>query len=366
MRAVNEFPQREFDKAVLDRDIRNLIKTDKNKICISGNYHMNNIGLYTLYLWYPNICEVTKGNLMSMLEGFHNDAKLKTAIKKALSYSPSNNHFLKWLGRVGIGSCSNYRPTSAKALYEMHSPENAKVFDFASGYGGRLLGAYASENVKEYVGIDVNTITVGNANKLINYLLKDSDIAKTEFSNKSLSVLQCASEEFLEKYPNYKGYFDLSFSSPQYFNTEVYGSELSQSCLRYPIYKDWLMGFYRPTIHNAIDALKDGGTFMINIFDKVSNIKQYTKVFASEKGFFLSKKESLFLNVMPGSAKGGVARDIAIGSNSEPIWKFQHYNTLYNNKIITKDKYEKCEKEQEKSIEDMKLILRGDRKNGRP
>lgn len=303
------------------------------------DYLLNNAGVDYLYGFFPNIWDVTKKTApMSVREGFFNDDKLRKSIKKTLRYSDSVLDIIKWLRMAGLGYCVNFRPVCAKALYDNHAPVNAKVYDFANGYGARCLGAYLSENVQEYVSVDVNTETVNNTHILQKQLQKDFP-----YEGKSMTTYLCGSEEFLQKYPQYVGYFDLSFSSPQYFNTEIYSKEETQSCHRYPQYKIWLRDFYRPTIFNAIDALKEGGVFIINIFEKLPKIagaeegfdlKAMTKIIAAKKGFYLYKCDRYLLRVMPGAGKmreDGTyePRDRTSGTNFEAVWMFRHYEALY-------------------------------------
>ena len=51
--------------------------------------------------------------------------------------------------------CSQFRPSSAKALYDLFEP--VSVLDPCSGWGDRLAGAFASTTVLNYTGIDPNS-----------------------------------------------------------------------------------------------------------------------------------------------------------------------------------------------------------------
>jgi hypothetical protein len=311
------------------------------------DYLLNNAGVDFLYGFFPNIWHVTKKNApLSIRDGFFTDKKLKRAIRKTLTYDDNIIGLIKWLRLTGLGYCVNFRPACAKALYEAHAPkENAKVYDYASGYGARCLGAYFSDNVTEYVSVDVNTETVERTHKLQEHLKK---IYKDE--KKSMTTYLCGSEEFLQKYPQYKGYFDLSFSSPQYFNTEVYCQEDTQSCHKYPQYEIWIRDFYKPTIFNAIDALKEGGVFIINIFEKLPEItkagldlKELTKIIAAKKGFYLYKCDRYLLRVTPGSSGKNedgtpIIRDRK-EEKFEAVWMFRHYKDLFKRGHITQEQY---------------------------
>lgn len=337
--------------------------------CYDGvDYGLNNAGVDILYSFFPNIWDVTKKTApMSVRQGFFNDEKLKKSIKKTLTYSDSILDLIKWLRMAGLGYCVNFRPAVAKTLYEAHAPENAKVYDFANGYGARCLGAIFAKNVKEYISVDVNTETVENTHKMLKSLMESTHI-RDMMKDKKIIPYLCGSEEFLQKYPEYKGYFDLSFSSPQYFNTEIYSQEQTQSCHKYPKYKTWLRQFYQPTIHNAIDVLKEDGVFIINIFEKLPDIsgagenfdlKRMTKAFAAEKGFYCYKSDRYLLRTMPGAGKritdenGNITyekRDRTIGLNYEAVWMFRHYKTLRKLNYISEEQYNMYEERHKEDI----------------
>jgi hypothetical protein len=192
-----------------------------------------------------------------------------------------------------------------------------------------LLGAWAAKNVTEYLGMDPNTETHNNAHKLINFLTNYyPNLNKTD-------VLCIGSQEFTkEAYPQYYKYFDLAFTSPPYFDTEVYSHEDTQSCNMFRTYDAWVKEFFRPTIHNTIDALKDDGIFSINIFEKLPNMKKIIVFIAEEKGFQLFKQDKMLLRTMPGKqgtdkeTGESIARDTTIGGNYEPIFYFRHKDVL--------------------------------------
>jgi DNA modification methylase len=67
------------------------------------------------------------------------------------------------------------------------------------------------------------------------------------------------------------GKFDTVFTSPPYFNTEIYSEDQSQSCQMYPRIKDWLEQFLFCVLGKVIEVLLPGGTLMINIKDSKKN-----------------------------------------------------------------------------------------------
>lgn len=153
---------------------------------------------------------------------------------------------------------SQFRPSAAKALYDLFEAE--KILDTSSGWGDRLSGFMASENGKEYVGIDPNSRLVDGYNKQIDRFLSPCKHV-TMINGRSESV-KLESE-----------YFDFAFTSPPYFNVERYTQDENQSFKMYKKLDDWLDNFLFKTMSNSWDALKSGGVLAINISDVYSGHK---------------------------------------------------------------------------------------------
>ena len=330
IRSVNTFPDYISDVEDDMKSLRNLMDVEAGSIY---DFEKNHYGYHTagtgfLYKFFPNIYDVQKQNCdHTIRSAFFDDDYLKKFIQKSLAYGSNIMDLIRWGRMVArVGYVVNFRPAVAKVLYELYSPRDSdsKVLDTSAGYGGRLLGAWAASNVSEYIGIDPNTETALNAGKLITYLDENfPNLKKTE-------VLCIGSETFTgENYPQYQNYFDIAFTSPPYFNTEVYSTEETQSCNMFNTYDLWVKGFLRPTIHNTIDALKEDGVFSINIFEKVPNIKKIIAFIAHEKGFRLYHEDLMLFRVMPGAGKDGKRKDTSAAlGNYEPIWYFKHENVL--------------------------------------
>lgn len=313
------FPMKEISDYTESTILRNLSLVDSSDTYEDGVLKQNNTGVDLLYKYYPNIWDVRKCDAkMSMMEGFRDEKVLRRAIKKSLTYDGSILYLRRWLYLVGCGACSNFRPTAAKAIYELNAGKGAKIYDYAAGYGGRLLGAWSSGNVSEYVAVDPNTETFNNANKIIKML-------DSKYKTSDLKIHCIGSEDFkVSSYPHYKSYFDIAFSSPQYFNTEIYSDEPTQSCIKFSTYKDWVNGFFRTTIHNAIDVLKPEGVFAINIFTNLPNIKKIIQSICAEKSFYLYKVDKLALSLMPGlDTEGKGRRSQGEAFKYEPIFYFR-------------------------------------------
>ncbi len=324
IRNVNTFPVNEitFEKEL--QTLRTLITLDVNSLYKNGVISSSNAGLTLLKKYFPNIYDVRKTFLwkthpisLTMREAFYSDKHLKQALKANLQYDNDASTILSWLGLAKVGYVNNFKPSVAKVIYDTNLKPNSKVFDYAMGYGGRMLGAWAADNVIEYVAVDPNTETYNNG-------ISFADFLKKNYYNLKIEIYQDCSEDFsISRYPNYKNYFDMAFSSPQYFNVEIYSDEPTQSCHKFPDYNNWVKGFLRPTIHNCINILKPDGIFAINMsIDtevRLKNIGKIIKFICSEKDFYLYKVDKMLIQVRPGNGP----RDRKKGKY-EPIWYFKH------------------------------------------
>lgn len=161
-----------------------------------------------------------------------------------------NNRGLFGCFACQFGRLFNFPPNLAKYVYNTYG-KGGRVLDFCAGFGGRLLGYWVS-NCTEYIGIDPNRNVPYN--QIIKYL--------ETFKNKKAQVFYECAEDF-----DYSlhGKFDIIFTSPPYFNTEIYSEDPSQSCHRYKNSNVWLENFLYKTLSKCSDALKSDGTLAINI-----------------------------------------------------------------------------------------------------
>jgi len=125
------------------------------------------------------------------------------------------------------------------------------------GFGGRLLGALSSKNDYKYVGTDPNTETMYNLHRLGEY------IEMVTGREDSYELHCCGSEDFRGPANS----VDFAFSSPPYFDLEVYSDEPTQCFNKFPVLEDWLEGYVRGTIKNIYHMLKPGCTYAVNIAD---------------------------------------------------------------------------------------------------
>ena len=320
-------------------NVNSLMSLNVSDIYSDCEFGVNSIGVSVLQTFFPELEGVDKVKGCCMRDFCKRSEKSFTRyVRKLLKYGKSPNDMRSMFAFVGAGYCSNFRPATAKTIYELYGKDNCKVLDTSSGFGGRLLGFFTAKNTSEYVGIDPNT--ADSCNKFIEFMQMRFGINKKAYVNK------IGSEDFtIENYPQYENYFDISFTSPPYFDTEKYSDSDTQSYKKFNTYDAWVDGFYRNTIYNSCNALKLDGTFAINIFEKVDNIKEYTEEFLNDCGFYIIKEDKYLLRVMSGTQKGEDGEFYTRKKDSynyEPIWVAKHYTELLKDGLITREKADEC------------------------
>ena len=311
-------------------NVNSLMSLNISDIYSDGEFGVNSIGVSVLQTFFPELECVDKVKGCCMRDFCNKSDKSFTRyVRKLLKYGKSPNDMRSMFAFVGAGYCSNFRPATAKTIYELYGKDNCKVLDTSSGFGGRLLGFFTAKNTSEYVGIDPNT--ADSCNKFILYMGR-------YFTNKKAYVNKIGSEDFtIENYPKYENYFDISFTSPPYFDIERYSDDITQSHIKFNTYDLWVDGFYRNTIYNSCNALKLDGVFAVNI-SWVDNIKEYTEEFLNDCGFYIIKEDKYLLRIHPRESSYGSDKM----SKYEPIWVAKHYTELLKEGLITREKAEEC------------------------
>lgn len=325
----NAVPLHTWSDDIFNKIVSGLCDIDTYTIYQDGSFNLNNMGANILTQFFPEILDVVKSGKASPRDFFKDDKRLLGYCRTVLKYCTSPLEMFKMMSFRGSSRCYNFRPATAKTIYELYGKENSKVLDTSSGFGGRLLGFFTAKNTAEYVGIDPNT--ADSCNKFILYMGR-------YFTNKKAYVNKIGSEDFtIENYPQYENYFDISFTSPPYFDIERYSDDITQSHIKFNTYDLWVDGFYRNTIYNSCNALKLDGVFAVNI-SWVDDIKEYTEEFLNDCGFYIIKEDKYLLRIHPRESSYGSDKM----SKYEPIWVAKHYTELLKEGLITREKAEEC------------------------
>lgn len=155
-----------------------------------------------------------------------------------------------------VKECTTHRLINLKCLIKRYNAK--RILDPSSGWGDRLLSALSSD-IELYVGIDPNWKLQKGYKKMINFFGGDKQKYKMIVG------------EF-EKITFDEDNFDLVYSSPPYFDIEIYTTNKTQSYKKNQNEKEWIKNFLFPYIKKSFDKLKINGFFCINIEQKENGI----------------------------------------------------------------------------------------------
>jgi hypothetical protein len=179
---------------------------------------------------------------------------------------------------------TQFPPLTARYVYERYT-EHIKdqgvinIWDPSSGWAGRLIGAMSVDDKRNihYIGTDPNTDHDTSPGRTKYHEVADffNEHIRENGSlfpkSHTYEIFQCGSEEAHKQpgFQRYKGKLDMVFTSPPYFNKEVYSDDPEQSCHKFGNYEDWVEGFLRPTLETAVSYLKPDRYLVWNIADIV-------------------------------------------------------------------------------------------------
>jgi hypothetical protein len=147
-----------------------------------------------------------------------------------------------------IKECTSFRPGIMVMMIQMlfgRDHGRIKVLDPSSGWGDRLIASIAAD--VDYTGFDPNTALVPGYKAIKKFFSSDATTVNAPFEDAKLDE------------------YDLVFTSPPYFDWEVYSDEATQSIKKFPKVEAWTKEFLLPYVEKAWDALKPGGFMAINI-----------------------------------------------------------------------------------------------------
>jgi hypothetical protein len=189
--------------------------------------------------------------------------------------------------RLSSYIATQFKPHVAKTIYDMTQAKD--VLDMSMGWGDRLAAFYCSDTTRSYVGCDPSDVTFPMYIKqCIEYekLITGQEPNVMDFSakygrviiegKKKVELFNMAAEDLLLPLNE----FDLAFTSPPYFSTELYNlggeHENEQSWSRYKTYEDWRDKFLLPVNTHIMKVLRPGGYNFVNIMDpKIKNTRYY-------------------------------------------------------------------------------------------
>lgn len=216
-------------------------------------------------------------------------------------YKKNQKVFPKAFTAFRIGYISvpiNFPPLTAKFLYEKYTEhlkdqEKIIIYDPSSGWGGRILGAMSCSPDRKihYVGTDPNPDNIHSDGKtkyehIVEFFNSNTYRGYSIFDTTNTYDIFTEGSEEIHKHPRfqqYKGKVDLIFTSPPYFNRELYSTDSKQAAVKFAnSYESWRDGFLYPTLKTCYEWLKPGGYILWNIADVLT-----------ENGYLPLEKDSI-------------------------------------------------------------------------
>jgi hypothetical protein len=293
------FPYRYLPLHVCMSEINALASTPTSKLVNSTTAY----GVADTF--HPHRWDAHVGKQRNALDVFNDDELLRVALDHLLNYGGAWSSVTSVLSLTrGAQAVSNFRPAFALQLMRRFAPDDAVVLDTSTGYGGRLVGFFASK-CSRYIGID--------------------PASKTHAANERMASMLCPADKHVELHclpaedfdaKSVRQTCDFAFTSPPYFAKERYSDEPTQSWKRYPEAEDWRRDFLVPMLALQHAALKPQSFNLVNIADvkvggHVVPLLDWTLAAASEVGFDVVDVERFPL----GHRWGPVDNDIA----DEPV-----------------------------------------------
>lgn len=299
------FPYHQL-KPAHKKELEKLRQKDYLKFIEDGkiNQHMGGLGF--LWSFFPHAWEVKCGNGKTPMENFLDDDSLKKVIRKRLASSWAGNFSLSMLYKSlrmfnGAQSVSNFRPTSAAAIYSYVSKKyfdgrDLRVLDTSAGWGGRMLGAWLSDKVYYYAGIEPSKKSFRGLQDVTAYICKNFRFMSTRLS------IAGSETSFLED-DDVK--FDFIFTSPPYYDTEKYSNEPSQSWMKYETYDEWLNGFMRKTCENIKSVCHSKSVVAWNVANTKTapNLVKDVNNIMLELGFYRAEQLDYLMSGRPQNSK---------------------------------------------------------------
>jgi hypothetical protein len=155
--------------------------------------------------------------------------------------------------------CNNFRISLCLDVLDIFKPK--KWLDISAGWGDRLISALLSPHIEVYCGVDPNPCLHPGYKSIIKHL--------NPAGSKQCFLIQDGFETAV--LPDIK--FDLVFSSPPYFNLEVYSNSQADSITQYDNVDAWFNGFLMPSIKKSIAVLAPGGYIVLYIAEAHDEVK---------------------------------------------------------------------------------------------
>lgn len=307
---IKEKIQEKCRKFTLDEFVSNIIDEPTamyqfNRLCSGYDDGYNISLLFNPHRLTTNVIN----NDSNILYGFNEDdtykkqfARFMIEVQKKCVPATQYYKFIG-IGTAGYQYVNEFQPYLARDIYKTYCKEGDKVLNPCAGWGGRLLGLASClfEDI-EYVETDPSSETFKGLKKLKEWLKLGDNYKQYNLPFEDLDVGG--------------DYFDFVFTSPPYFNTEMYADEDSQSYKQADDYNAWKTAWYYPMIDKIIKCMKKGAYCVLN----VGNARYPMEKDAVS---YLNKKYNIRVENVMKNKIGGAGIGARAGEDGEPFIAFR-------------------------------------------
>lgn len=212
--------------------------------------------------YFTNPCRmkcVFKGNISPLEYYTKNKGEVlkNSLIKNKFDYDKFEQYMFN-----NSNMCNNFQVSITLNIFNYFKP--TKILDSSAGWGDRLLSsiAYSQMNNSKvsYLGFDPSTCLKPLYKKIIKEMTTKEEQEKCLFK-----VITKPFEKATKK--DLKGDYDLAFTSPPFWDIEVYENHENQSIFGFKTEDEWVRGFLNKLADININNLIVGGHFVIYVLE---------------------------------------------------------------------------------------------------
>ena len=178
---------------------------------------------------------------------FWNKNKLKITNESKVIYGNKNIVSLQETIYNHIHLCNNFKISVCLSILKFFNAK--KWLDISCGWGDRLISAILY-GVEEYYSTDPNLDLHPYYDKIINKLVGKNN--KFIINNQGFEMLTPLKE-----------HYDIVFSSPPFFDIEIYSKSKDDSYLNYNNEDEWINNFFIPSLIISSDSLMYNGHIVL-------------------------------------------------------------------------------------------------------
>jgi hypothetical protein len=242
----------------LDRDLKTNKYRDKSLALIQNDDDYEKIDRLTdLMTEYARIEAKRYDKDQSPLEYFntHKAELINECIDKTGAIDSFEIREIIWRKKY---EATNFKVTLATGIYIYFNAR--RILDISAGWGDRLIAAIG-QHAERYLAYDPNKKLYPGHKQIMDTF--------SEYMKSGTTHFEIRYEPF-ESANLGSELFDLIFTSPPYFNLEIYDTtdtEGTQSISKYNLFEGWLTSFLFRSLLNAWNHLQVGGNMVIHITD---------------------------------------------------------------------------------------------------